>query len=70
MTLGLLIESGAHLAVCTNKQQAATRAVLDGFEIAKYFDVILGGDVVRFENPIRAIFFRLSKNLTHRLMSR
>jgi phosphoglycolate phosphatase len=51
MTLGLLIESGAHLAVCTNKQQAATLAVLDGFEIAKYFHAILGGDVVRFRKP-------------------
>ena len=50
-TLRSLIESGARLAICTNKQQAATLAVLDGFDIAKYFEVIVGGDVVPFRKP-------------------
>jgi phosphoglycolate phosphatase len=50
-TLRSLIRSGARLAICTNKQQAATLAVLDGFNIAKYFEVILGGDVVPFRKP-------------------
>lgn len=50
-TLRSLIGSGARLAICTNKQQAATLAVLDGFNIAKYFEVIVGGDVVPFRKP-------------------
>jgi phosphoglycolate phosphatase len=50
-TLASLIRSGARLAICTNKQQAATLAVLEGFGIAKYFEVIVGGDVVPFRKP-------------------
>jgi phosphoglycolate phosphatase len=50
-TLASLIRSGARLAICTNKQQAATLAVLEGFGIAKYFEVIVGGDVLPFRKP-------------------
>lgn len=50
-TLASLVESGARLAICTNKQQAATLAVLGGFNIAEYFEVIVGGDVVPFRKP-------------------
>jgi phosphoglycolate phosphatase len=50
-TLRSLMGSGAHLGICTNKQQAATFAVLKGFDIAKYFQVIVGGDIVRFRKP-------------------
>ena len=50
-TLRSLTESGARLGICTNKQQTATFAVLEGFNIAKYFQVIVGGDVVRFRKP-------------------
>jgi phosphoglycolate phosphatase len=50
-TLRSLVGSGARLGICTNKQQEATLAVLDGFNIAKYFEVIVGGDVVPFRKP-------------------
>ena len=50
-TLRSLVGSGARLAICTNKQQATTLAVLDVFNIAKYFEVIVGGDVVPFRKP-------------------
>jgi phosphoglycolate phosphatase len=50
-TLHWLLESGARLGICTNKQQTATFAVLEGFNIAKYFEVIVGGDVVSFRKP-------------------
>jgi len=50
-TLRSLTESGSRLGICTNKQQTATFAVLEGFNIAKYFEVIVGGDVVRFRKP-------------------
>ena len=50
-TLVLLRASGARLAVCTNKPQTATIAVLDGFSIAGQFDAVLGGDAVPFKKP-------------------
>jgi 2-phosphoglycolate phosphatase, prokaryotic len=50
-TLESLVESGTHLAVCTNKQQRATLAVLEGFGIAQYFEAIVGGDCVPFHKP-------------------
>lgn len=50
-TLSSLVSAGARLAICTNKQQAATLAVLGGFNIAEYFEVIVGGDVVPFRKP-------------------
>ena len=50
-TLDELRAAGARLAVCTNKPQAATIAVLDGLGIGESFDVILGGDRVPFRKP-------------------
>ena len=50
-TLAALRERGARLAVCTNKPQSATRAVLHGFGIAVLFDAVLGGDAVPFRKP-------------------
>src|SRR4051812_43451277 len=47
-TLASLRADGARLAICTNKPQAATLAVLEGFGIAQHFDVVLGGDIVPF----------------------
>jgi phosphoglycolate phosphatase len=50
-TLKSLRASGARLAICTNKPQAATLGVLEGFRIAGYFDAVLGGDAVPFRKP-------------------
>lgn len=50
-TLTALRASGARLAVCTNKPQSGTLGVLQGFGIAGYFDVLLGGDAVSFKKP-------------------
>jgi phosphoglycolate phosphatase len=50
-TLQSLRGSGARLAICTNKPQAATLGVLEGFQIAGYFDAVLGGDAVPFRKP-------------------
>jgi phosphoglycolate phosphatase len=35
---------GWRLAVCTNKPERATRAVLAGLDLERYFTVVLGGD--------------------------
>jgi phosphoglycolate phosphatase len=50
-TLKSLHDAGRRLGICTNKQQAATLAVLQAFKIDKYFDAIFGGDVVQFRKP-------------------
>ena len=50
-TLKALSDSGSRLGICTNKQQPATLAVLQAFDLAKYFEVIVGGDVVPFRKP-------------------
>ena len=50
-TLESLTRSGARLGICTNKQQAATHAVLEGFGIAQYFVAIVGGDVAPVRKP-------------------
>ena len=50
-TLYALREAGARLAICTNKPQAGTLGVLDGFGIRDYFSVVLGGDMVEFRKP-------------------
>jgi phosphoglycolate phosphatase len=50
-TLASLRSSGARLAICTNKPQAATLAILHAFKIARSFDVVVGGDAVSFRKP-------------------
>ena len=50
-TLESLRASGARLAICTNKPQAATLAVLEGFGMAQYFNAVLGGDAAPFRKP-------------------
>ena len=50
-TLLALRESGARLAICTNKPQAATLVVLDGFGLTDHFEVVLGGDALAFRKP-------------------
>ena len=50
-TLTTLRASGARLALCTNKPQTATMAVLEGFGLASHFDAVLGGDAVPFKKP-------------------
>jgi len=50
-TLSSLRHSGARLGICTNKQQGATLAVLQGFRVAQYFDAIVGGDAVPYHKP-------------------
>ena len=45
-TLDRLRKDGFALAVCTNKPQAATMHILDAFGLSKYFNAVLGGDVL------------------------
>lgn len=42
--LAALHDSGMAIALCTNKPERPARAILEGLDIAKYFQVIIGGD--------------------------
>jgi phosphoglycolate phosphatase len=46
-----LARAGARLAVCTNKPEHATRAVLDGLGLAGFFPVVLGSDSLAARKP-------------------
>lgn len=50
-TLRTLRGEGARLAICTNKPQAATVALLQQLGIDGYFEVVLCGDIVPFRKP-------------------
>jgi phosphoglycolate phosphatase len=50
-TLRLLRDSGANLGICTNKPQAATLSVLEAFNVAHYFEAVVGADIVPFRKP-------------------
>ena len=71
-TLKSLRRAGAQLAICTNKSQAATLLVLEGFDIAQDFEVILGGDAVEYRKPdprhLLAALARLGKDSKEAVM--
>lgn len=50
-TLADLRDAGHPLAVCTNKPEASTRALLGGLGLTRFFDVIVGGDRFPFRKP-------------------
>lgn len=50
-TLKALTEDGWKLAVCTNKPQAATWAVLDALDLSKWFAAVGGGDSFPVRKP-------------------
>lgn len=50
-TLQALRKSGHRMAVCTNKIQRPTLAILDHFGLTKFFDGVVGGDVAPARKP-------------------
>jgi phosphoglycolate phosphatase len=50
-TLAALRREGRRLAVCTNKPQLATLAVLRGLALDGFFTAIVGGDVLAVKKP-------------------
>jgi phosphoglycolate phosphatase len=50
-TLGMLASRGCRLAVCTNKPEAATRLVLAGLGLDRFFGAVLGGDSTPWRKP-------------------
>ena len=44
-------ESGVSQAVCTNKPESVSRAILDDMNLTKYFEVVVGGDTLEHRKP-------------------
>ncbi len=49
--LDALKAAGLKLAVCTNKPVAPALTILDGLNLTKYFDVVVGGDTYATHKP-------------------
>ncbi len=49
--LAALRAEGRRLAICTNKPQRATGALLEALDLDRVFTAILGGDAVAFRKP-------------------
>ncbi|MFM2389642.1 MAG: phosphoglycolate phosphatase, partial [Pseudomonadota bacterium] len=49
--LHALAAAGHPLAICTNKPEGPTRAVLAQFNLAPYFPVVIGGDTLPLRKP-------------------
>lgn len=58
--LGMLEGQGHPMAICTNKPERPARAVLDHFDLARFFPTIIGGDTTSAHKPdptpLRAAF--------------
>jgi phosphoglycolate phosphatase len=50
-TLDAIRAVGCRTAVCTNKPQAPTEAILAALDLANRFDAVVGGDVVGHKKP-------------------
>ena len=44
-------ESGVAQAVCTNKPELVSRAILDDMNLAQYFEIVVGGDTFEHRKP-------------------
>lgn len=49
--LEALLGDGHRLVLCTNKPEAPTKFVLDHFDLAGFFDVVVGGDTLPVRKP-------------------
>lgn len=50
-TLGALQRAGHRMAVCTNKPEAASHAVLEALDLAGFFSAVAGGDSLPVRKP-------------------
>ena len=66
-TLGVLRRQGYRTAVCTNKPQRATRAVLDGLGLSALFDGVAGGDRYPVKKPDPGHLLGLIEELSGRV---
>ncbi|MDP3195783.1 phosphoglycolate phosphatase [Tabrizicola sp.] len=50
-TLSALVDAGHRMAICTNKPQGPTLAVLRHFDLGRFFPVVIGGDTLPQRKP-------------------
>ena len=50
-TLGRLHRAGHRMAICTNKPEAATHAVLEALGLTRFFSAVAGGDSLPVRKP-------------------
>jgi phosphoglycolate phosphatase len=50
-SLADLRQKGCRMAICTNKPQRPTEVILDQFDLAKFFDSVVGGDQLPSRKP-------------------
>ncbi|MCK5621039.1 MAG: phosphoglycolate phosphatase [Alphaproteobacteria bacterium] len=50
-TLETLHRAGHRMGICTNKPEAATHAVLEALDLARYFSAVAGGDSLAVRKP-------------------
>lgn len=49
--LETLLDAGHRLGICTNKPETPARALLDTLDLARFFDVVIGGDTLPVKKP-------------------
>jgi phosphoglycolate phosphatase len=65
-------ESGVAQAVCTNKPELVSRAILDDMNLAQYFEIVVGGDTFEYRkphpSPLQSCLDALGSNIDSTLM--
>jgi phosphoglycolate phosphatase len=71
-TLKILQDAGHRMAVCTNKPDAPTRAVLDALGLGGFFDAAIGGDAAPAKKPdprhVLAVLQRMGESTENSVM--
>jgi HAD superfamily hydrolase (TIGR01662 family) len=62
-TLAMLQAQGRKLAVCSNKSVQFTRRLVDGFDLARFFPVVLGPEDVSAPKPDPAMLLEALRRL-------
>ncbi len=62
-TLEFLKDDGWALGICTNKAGQLTELVLDGFELASFFDAVVSGNTLALKKPDPAPLLECAKRL-------
>jgi phosphoglycolate phosphatase len=61
--LRTLAQRGHSMAICTNKPESPTRAILNHFDLTRYFPIIIGGDTLPQLKPDPAPLLLAAKQL-------
>ncbi len=62
-TLEALKESGARMAICTNKSEDLAWLALEGLRLARFFDALVGGETLPVKKPDPAPLLECARRL-------